>query len=215
MNLIEQNIIFSNENFILTNQRVLYWPGKNILILSDLHLGKAAHFRKNGIPIPVQISLQDIGRLESLLDYYNPAKLIIVGDLLHAAENHEFQLFEKLRRKNYATEFLLVRGNHDRVAWDILEKLGIDKVFDSLIIDDLCFMHGISQRLNLSTISGHIHPGIKIELPTGTIKLPCYLISEDRMILPAFSVFTGLDTSHVPGHYDIYAFDKEKFFEIP
>lgn len=214
MNLAEQQIIFAGETLILTNQRVLYWPQSKALILSDLHLGKAAHFRKNGIPIPVQTSLQDINRLEFLLNYYRPQKLIIVGDLLHAGQNHEFHFFKKLRIQNTETDFILVKGNHDRADNKVYQDLGIDDIFDKLIIDSVCFSHQLIEYHNLPTISGHMHPGIRIKLPTGNVSLPCYLVGYDRLILPAFSTFTGLDTSYISSQYNIYGLDKEKIYKI-
>jgi metallophosphoesterase superfamily enzyme len=56
------------------------------LILSDLHLGKTAHFRKNGIPLPANIILEDLKRLSILIDHFKPEKIIVVGDFLHAGK---------------------------------------------------------------------------------------------------------------------------------
>ena len=44
------------EILTFTNARALYWKKENALIISDLHVGKSAHFRKNGIAIPAGIS---------------------------------------------------------------------------------------------------------------------------------------------------------------
>ena len=48
-----------NEKLIFTNQRALFWEKNNSLIISDLHLGKTAYFRKNGIPVPSDILEDD------------------------------------------------------------------------------------------------------------------------------------------------------------
>lgn len=66
MTIIEQSIDFGNSKFILTNQRAVFWPAQMALLLSDLHLGKAAHFRKNGIALPTQVTMQDIQRLKNI-----------------------------------------------------------------------------------------------------------------------------------------------------
>jgi metallophosphoesterase superfamily enzyme len=60
MKIIEKLISIKKESFILTNQRALFWKETSALILSDLHLGKTAHFRKNGIPLPANIILEDL-----------------------------------------------------------------------------------------------------------------------------------------------------------
>lgn len=213
MKLIEEPIIFAEENLTLTNQRVMYWSRKNALILSDLHLGKAAHFRRNGIPMPVQVSLQDINRLEFLINYYQPEKLIIVGDLIHAGINLELDLFRNLIQKYPQVNFILIKGNHDRISENELNLLGIYEIYKELIIDDLHFIHHPENSDNY-TISGHIHPGVNIEFATKRMRFPCYTISKNQLILPAFSTFTGLDTSSELENRICYAFHKDGFFKV-
>ena len=48
MNSIEIN----NHNFILHPSGAIFWLEKKTLFLADVHLGKVAHFRKNGIAVP-------------------------------------------------------------------------------------------------------------------------------------------------------------------
>lgn len=213
MKVVEEHILFAEEELILTNQRVVYWPRKNALILSDLHLGKAAHFRRNGIPMPVQISLQDINRLEFLIHYYQPEYLIIVGDLIHAGMNQELDLFRNLIQKYPQVNFILIKGNHDRISFKTLYELGIKEVYDELILDNLHFIHHPENSDNY-TISGHIHPGVNIEFATKKMRFPCYTISENQLILPAFSTFTGLDTSSELENRICYAFHDDGFFKL-
>lgn len=72
MKIIEKDIIFGKQLLTLTQQRAIYWKSEQLLILSDMHLGKAAHFRKHGISLPTTVSMQDLTRLEKLLLYYTP-----------------------------------------------------------------------------------------------------------------------------------------------
>ena len=46
------NITIKKQVFMLHPFGSLYWKDKNILLISDLHLGKISHFRKNGLAIP-------------------------------------------------------------------------------------------------------------------------------------------------------------------
>lgn len=213
MNLIEQNINFSNEDLILTNQRVVHWPRKNILILSDLHLGKAAHFRRNGIQIPVQISLHDLNRLNLLINYFQPKQILIVGDLIHAGTNKELDYFKDLIQNQHQSEFILIKGNHDRISESKLNYLGIFQIYKELIIDDLHFIHQPENNKNL-TISGHIHPGVTVQFATKRMRFPCYALNENQLILPAFSAFTGLDTSSCLENQFCYAFHEEGIFKM-
>ena len=84
MNIITKNITFAGEELMLTNQRVIFWKSESTLILSDVHIGKTAHFRKNGIAISDQVMLKDLERLSALIQHFIPNRIIIVGDLFHA-----------------------------------------------------------------------------------------------------------------------------------
>ncbi|SMC45463.1 ligase-associated DNA damage response endonuclease PdeM [Moheibacter sediminis] len=213
MNLVEKSIFFANENLTLTNQRVVYWASKNILILSDLHLGKAAHFRKNGIPVPVQISLEDLNRLNLLINYFQPKQVLIVGDLIHAGANNELDFFKELIQNHHQTKFILIKGNHDRISENKLNSLGIYHIFKELVIDNLHFIHQ-PESSKYQTISGHVHPGINVEFATKRMRFPCYVVTENQLILPAFSAFTGLDASSILENQICYAFHEEGIFEI-
>ena len=87
MKIVTKNIHIQDEVFTLTNQRALFWKKEKALILSDLHIGKTAHFRKNGIALSDHIFENDLQRLSVLIEYFQPEKFIVVGDLLHAGDN--------------------------------------------------------------------------------------------------------------------------------
>ena len=52
----------------LLPDKCMFWKEHNSLILADLHIGKAGHFRKAGIPIPSHIHIDDLvdGHIVSL-----------------------------------------------------------------------------------------------------------------------------------------------------
>ncbi len=74
MNLIEQPVCFAGNDLLLNNQRSIYWQAQNALILSDLHSGKSAHFRKHGMAIPSYLHYSDLERLQFLIQHYQPKK---------------------------------------------------------------------------------------------------------------------------------------------
>ena len=91
--IVTQKINCKNEILELTNQRVIFWESQNSLILSDLHIGKSAHFQKSGIPIPSNILITDLKRLAQLIHHFKANQLIVVGDLFHAEYNQNFDVF--------------------------------------------------------------------------------------------------------------------------
>lgn len=190
----EQEITWAQHTLILTNKKAIYWPAQKTLILSDLHLGKAAHFRRNGIPIPSQIHQRDLDVLEKLLLHYAVKKVIVVGDLIHAHQNGEVLDFKNFLQQFSEIEFILIKGNHDRIADRKILDLGMKAIYNTFNIDGIEFVHEPEKCADYQ-ISGHIHPGVTVRLPTNKhFRLPSYVVSESMIILPAFSQFTGLDT---------------------
>ncbi|WP_346985450.1 metallophosphoesterase [Chryseobacterium sp. POE27] len=125
MNVQTKSINVQQETFTLTNQRALFWEEQKALILSDLHIGKTAHFRKNGIALANQIMKNDLERLSILIEYFKPEKFIVVGDLLHAGDNSDVDEFCEWRNQYSDLQFHLIEGNHDRIS----KKAGIKTMF--------------------------------------------------------------------------------------
>lgn len=214
MNIATKNITIQNEIFTLTNQRALFWEKEKALIFSDLHIGKTAYFRKNGIALANQIMKNDLERLSILIEYFKPEKFIIVGDLLHAGDNSDVDDFCDWKNKYSELEFHLIEGNHDRISKKMESKLCLNSKSKSLEIDAFTFVHDFEKSNSKFQISGHIHPGFVINSPVRKIKLPCFVITENQLLLPAFSEFTGLDTKNLPKKGRFYVFTDAEIYEI-
>ena len=63
------------------------WEATATLWLSDLHLGKAAHFRKHGVPIGSEPTLATLHRLRQQLMRWTPRRVLLLGDLFHSDIN--------------------------------------------------------------------------------------------------------------------------------
>jgi DNA ligase-associated metallophosphoesterase len=215
MKIIEEHIRINNEDLVLTNQRAIYWQREQALILSDLHIGKTAHFRKHGIPMPDAILQNDLERLKGLIHYYKVGLLLVVGDLFHAEANIDMITFKCWLKQFKALNIILIKGNHDQFSEQMLTDFKIE-IKNTLTITPFTFVH---ESLGLSTekftISGHEHPGILIKgKGRQKLKLPCYQITSNQMILPAFSLFTGLNVRNSLKDADFYAFTDENFFHF-
>lgn len=212
----QETILFAQQQLILTNQRALFWEKRRLLVLSDLHLGKAAYFRQNGIAMPGRIGIDDLNRLAELILFFDARSVLIVGDLVHAGANQEVSSFGRFTAQFPCIDFLLVKGNHDRFPQELSAELGIDAVYDALTIEPLHFIHHPEQHLpGQYTISGHIHPGVTLKMPDKkTMRFPCFAVTEEQLILPAFSKFTGTDTRSIPSGARCYAFYETGIFEV-
>ena len=215
MNIITKEISFGNELLTLTNQRVIYWKAQEALILSDIHIGKTAHFRQHGIAIPDDVLTKDLDRLKTLLEHFNPKQLIVVGDLFHADYNQNFQVFTEWLEQFKNLEKLLIRGNHDRFKTSFYEDLGFQTI-KQYEHNALVFVHDtVKIKPNHFYISGHTHPGVRIKMKARQyIKLPCFQVTKQQLILPAFSLFTGLNTRSNFEELKNYAFTDDAILEF-
>ncbi|KMQ69414.1 hypothetical protein ACM39_04860 [Chryseobacterium sp. FH2] len=214
MNIATKNIKIQDEIFTLTNQRAVFWKQEKALILSDLHIGKTAHFRKNGIALANHIMKSDLDRLSFLIEYFQPEKFIVVGDLLHAGDNSDVDEFCSWRNQYPDLQFYLIEGNHDKISQALESKLCLNFKEKSFIIDNFIFIHDFEKNQPKLQITGHIHPGFVINSSVKNIKLPCFVITEHQLLLPAFSEFTGLDTKNLPKKGRFYVFTDAEIYEI-
>jgi DNA ligase-associated metallophosphoesterase len=215
MNLVVEEITCKGELFTLTNQRVLFWAKETALVLSDLHVGKSATFRKHGIPISRKVLEDDLDRLSQLIIHFKAKKLIIVGDLFHAEYNRDIAYFQDWLRSIHI-EIELIVGNHDRHSERFYEEMGLKVYSKEKVATSLRFVHDeTTPDVNYFTISGHTHPGVLIKgKGKQHLKLPCFQVSEHQLILPAFSKFTGLNTRNHPENSTCYAFTESSIIKV-
>ena len=185
-------IVLEGEPFHLLPQKAIYRPAFNQLIIADLHLGKATHFRKKGIALPHQSHTKDIDKLHFLLNRWKPTSVLILGDLFHSDYNKEWLWFKSLLMQYHETQFILVEGNHD-----ILENgnYALQNLIKTDIIEEENFIFSHHPLKNTSKINfcGHIHPGIRIFGKAKQVEtLSCFYFNKVHFILPAFGNLTGL-----------------------
>ena len=186
-------IDFGGHTFDALPDRALYWPAARTLIVADVHVGKADTFRALGVPVPAGITTKDLTRLTTLLGDTQAERLLILGDFLHAREAHaandELVIW---RRQHQSLRIDLVLGNHDRKAGPTDATLGITEIRAPLIEAGLAFVHDPAEAEDLPTLAGHIHPQAWLADFDGSgAKVPCFVVEQSLMVLPAFGSFTG------------------------
>ncbi len=215
LKIVTKHITIKNEELVLSNQRALYWQREYALILSDVHIGKTAHFRKHGIPMPDDVLQKDLERLKHLIYHFGAKTLLIVGDLFHAERNSDMATFKDWLSQFPKLKLILIKGNHDRQSQLLMDDLNIE-VVTNLVSGPFKFLHEPKDNDKEEfVISGHTHPGVLIRgKGKQKIKLPCYQITENQLVLPAFSLFTGLNTGNNTEEADYYAFTNTAIFKI-
>lgn len=187
-----KEIRIRHELFFLLPLKGLFRPLQRQLVLSDIHLGKASHFRKKGIAMPAQSHLKDIDRIHYLIESLNPETVLLLGDLFHSDYNQEWLWFKSILRSYPHVQFVLVEGNHDilpRGTYKIENLLKIGLLEEQHVI----FSHHPIEQSPKLNICGHLHPGIRIRgKAKQSVSLPCFVWGPDHFILPAFGDLTGM-----------------------
>jgi len=171
------------ETLLLLPERALFWPRRGMLVVADVHLGKAATFRAAGIPIPHGSTSDDLARLDRALARTGATALVILGDLFHARVGREapstLAQLGGWRARRPALDVLLVRGNHDVGAGDPPGELGVHCVNEPWDSAPFSFRHH-PEPADAYVLAGHIHPAVRLGGRGGL-----------RERLPAFGSFTG------------------------
>lgn len=212
-------IEIAGTTLLLLPEKAIYWPEKNCLLLADLHLGKAGHFRKAGIPIPSTIHDTDLKKLASLIEKYAVEKVYLLGDLFHSKLNLEWLSFKNWIKNFKSTQFILVMGNHDILGAKEYEAENFKHINKDLILEPFLLSHSpVLQKdipEGLFNLAGHIHPSIYIK-GSGRqgMTLACFYFNTNFGILPAFGAFTGTANINATNGSSIFAIAEEKIIPI-
>lgn len=203
--LMDVPIQLAGETMHLLGERAMLWEARQTLIISDLHLGKANHFRKAGIPVPNDVSRQNLSTLTKLLYRTKPKRVILLGDLFHSDHNRDWDAFVRWRKQFDETELVLVMGNHDILPDYLYEEVDMTIYRETMEEGPFLFSHHPKELQSsddlessddsvsgLYRLSGHIHPGIRlVGKGLQSLRLPCFYFGERQGLLPAFGAFTG------------------------
>lgn len=191
--MITRDIVVAGERLTMHAERALYWAARDTLLVSDVHFGKGAVFRRAGIAVPSGDTDDDLARLDLLVATFAPARLVVLGDLVHGAATGRSAWVERVRawRQGHAAmAVLLIAGNHDR-HFDV-GSLGIDVQPDRLEDGPFVFSHHPHPHARGYTLAGHVHPGVVVRDGWRKHRLPAFVFDRDVAMLPAFGTLTGL-----------------------
>lgn len=205
------HIIVRDQFLQMLPERGLYWRDQRILFVADLHLGKDATFRQAGLAVPAASSRDSLNRLQQLVQSFEPTECVILGDLIHAADSLNERVHDEVSdffARVVGCKWRLIKGNHDRHTkkwpehWPlVIEPAGcVEGPFQFLHIPPSEPESSVELKKGSEIpttnapfyLAGHIHPAWR---GTGSIlvreKLPCFCMSRQGIVLPAFGTFTG------------------------
>ena len=187
-------VVINGESVLLLPQKALYWPRQQMLVIADIHFGKAAAFRAQGVPVPRGTTTQNLNGLDELMLLHQTTQIVFLGDFLHARASHASATVAAMlawRRRHPALRLLLVRGNHDLRAGDPSPLLGIEMVDEPHTVGAFSFCHHPDIAGDAYVLAGHVHPVFLLSSRRDRLRLPCFLAGPTRMVLPSFGAFTG------------------------
>lgn len=179
----------------LHSLKVAFSPKHSALFAADIHLGKAASFRKLGVPVPAGTTEENLKRLTSAISLFKPERLFVLGDFIHAESSHSPELSDKLqgwRSHHRQLELFLIRGNHDKKAGDPEAALGIQALDEPYRLGGLALCHHPKTLDGFTVLAGHTHPAVVLKgKGRNRMRLPCFHVQPGAITFPSFGSFTG------------------------
>jgi uncharacterized protein len=186
----DQPVSLTGKAFRAHMSGALYWPAEKALIVSDLHLEKGSHFAERGQMLPPYDTRETLRKLASVIDAYDAATVIALGDSLHdvtASDRIDPADLETLRMMQEDREWIWITGNHDR---EISPMLG-GSIRPSLTVEGISLRHEPTPGAVTHEIAGHLHPAARLVVHGTALRRPCFAGNGLRLVMPAFGAFTG------------------------
>lgn len=213
----------------LLADRAAFTAQHHLLVVADVHLGKAAAFRARGVPLSTSVqqgsTAANLARLSALIDALSPRQVVFLGDLFHARESLHPATMEPVARwraRHAAIDMVLVEGNHDAAAGALPPALGLRVVDEPWPVAGVWLAHHPQWRDGEHMLAGHMHPVLRVSgRGDDSARLPCFWTRQRRAIragltvLPAFGEFTGGAPVAREAGDRVIAIAGDRLFEIP
>jgi putative SbcD/Mre11-related phosphoesterase len=161
----------------------------DILVLADLHIGRGA---ASNLELPVGEGAEMVERFEALCERFDPAEIVVAGDLLHSFETVPGPVEETLAGLREAAaeagaRIVVTPGNHDT----LLDAVWSGPTTEEYRLGETVVCHGhVAPAAEAERyVVGHDHPTITIEGQ----RRHCFLAGEgvydgaDVLMLPTFN----------------------------
>ena len=187
---------FADQEFVPTPEGALYWPARQALLVADLHLEKASWFARLGQFLPPYDSHATLMALSAEVERCGATSLYCLGDSFHdrfGCDRLPADARALLTDLTSRLDWVWIVGNHDP---GFADHCG-GRIVEELEADGLILRHEAEPGESRPELSGHFHPKLRLQVQGRSVSRRCFVISETKMILPAFGSLTGgLDAAH-------------------
>lgn len=189
----------------ITNDRCLLLDDGPTAVIGDLHLGYESALEDEGMFIP-RINTESVREdLDRLLGEYEPARVVLLGDIKHDFRRSSYQARDEVREiirlVTDAAETIVIKGNHDNYLQNIIGSEQLTAL-DWIDLGGYRLEHGHVDSGRRPVIIGHEHPSVRIpgEL-SGGMKMQCFVYArqEGVIVIPPFSPFAAGNDLNLDG----------------
>lgn len=181
----------NGEHFVPDISGALYWPARQMLIASDLHLEKGSAFAARGTLLPPYDSIATLDRLADAMARLMPDHVILAGDTFHDGKAIVRMAPETAAKLGAliasGPRFSFIAGNHDPEAMLAPDARVMEAWRDGGII----IRHEPHFMAALGEIAGHLHPVASIDVRGRRLRRRCFICDGTRLLLPAFGAYAG------------------------
>lgn len=183
-------IDFQGETLVIDGRRAVFWPRRQLLIVADLHLQKAASFAPSGTFLPPYDTRATLARLVALMNDHRPEQVVSLGDGFHRRDSYQGlggDDLAQLQALARVCTWTWVHGNHDP---DAPADHGVAGG-SVLELAPLRLTHHPGAGPVAGEIAGHLHPKASVRVRGRRVSSACFVLDGHRLLLPAFGEFTG------------------------
>ncbi|WP_296051275.1 ligase-associated DNA damage response endonuclease PdeM [uncultured Alteromonas sp.] len=186
---------FGGSLWLLDSRAAVYWPEQDSLLLADLHFEKGSYLSQYASPVPRYDSRATLRTIASLLDNYQPERVICLGDSFHDIGAFDRLLAEDVQQLQALVagvkEWIWLEGNHDPQMPEALPGERGDSY-------PLLTQHGtvihcrhIPERDSGLQIVGHFHPKAGFVSGKRRFRGKSLVTTDKLMLMPALGQYTG------------------------
>ena len=187
---------FAGETFVAGLEGALYWPAQQALLVADLHLEKASWFARLGQFLPPYDSQATLSALAREVERSGARRLYCLGDSFHdrfGCDRLPAAARDLLVGMTSALDWVWIVGNHDPGFSDHCG----GRLAEELEVAGIVLRHEAVRDDPQPEMSGHFHPKLRLNLHGRHVSRRCFVVSQTKLILPAFGSLTGgLDATH-------------------
>lgn len=207
--------------FLLDARGALFWPQKDVLIFSDLHLEKGSFLSQFANPLPRFDTRATINAMKIVIKDYACNHVVCLGDSFHDGNAQNRMQTSDVQELNALVSSLprwtWVLGNHDP---DIPRTIVGDRA-PNLLVEDMLLVHEPVKPININKkakhneqesiheaeaakqsvkqdthtfcaqIVGHYHPKMSCRIANKKITGKIFVCASDILLMPAFGTYTG------------------------